>query len=200
LSQFPETRESLLLRLADPADQEAWTQFTSIYRPLIYRVARRQGLQDADALEVVQRVLLSVLDSIDRWQAEPQRARFRTWLHTVARNAVVDHLRSVHRDAGEGGTTANLRLQGAADAQVAVVEGDWDQELQREVFRWAAREIRPEFEDTTWLAFWLSAVDGLPISTVADELGKSTGAVYIARSRVMQRFRDKVNQYESEKR
>lgn len=199
LSQVPETRESLLVRLADAADDEAWCEFTAIYRPLVYRLARRRGLQDADAQDLAQRVLLSVAGAIGQWQAEPKRARFRTWLHTVARNAVIDHLRAARLDVAVGGTTAQLRLQEAAAEGRDGAKGEWEQEYQREVFRWAAREVREEFAETTWCAFWLTAVEGRSIPAVADELGKTVGAVYIARSRVMQRLRDKVTEYEGKK-
>ena len=196
MSQVPETRDSLLLRLTDAADHEAWCQFTAIYRPLVYRVARRRGLQDADAQDLAQQVLLSVAGAIGRWQAKPKRAKFRTWLHTVARNAVIDHLRDARLDVAEGGTTARLRLQEEADGRVD--EAELEREYQRELFRLAARGVRGEFAETTWLAFWLTAVEGLPIPAVADELGKTVGAVYVARSRVMQRLRDKVTEYETE--
>lgn len=192
MSQVPETRDSLLVRLADTADHEAWCQFTAIYRPLIYRLARRRGLQDADAQDLAQRVLLSVAGAIGQWQAEPKRAKFRTWLHTVARNAVIDHLRAAQPDVAEGGTTAQLRLQEAADDRERQADEELEREYQRELFRWAAREVRDEFAETTWLAFWRTAVEGVPIPAVADELGKTVGAVYIARSRVMQRLREKV--------
>lgn len=195
MSQVPETRDSLLLRLADAADHEAWCQFTAIYRPLIYRVARRQGLQDADAQDLAQRVLLSVAGAIDQWHIQPKRAKFRTWLHAVARNAVIDHLRTAKPDVAEGGTTAQLRLQDAVDNRLG--DAELDREYQRELFRWAAKEIRGEFAETTWLAFWLTAVDGLSIPAVSDELGKTVGAVYIARSRVMQRLRARIREYDT---
>jgi len=196
LSQVPETRDSLLLRLADAADHEAWYQFTAIYRPLIYRVARRRGLQDADAQDLAQRVLLSVAGAIDQWHTRPKRARFRTWLHTVVKNTVIDHLRTAQLDVAEGGPSAQLRLQEATDSRAD--EAELDREYQRELFRWAAREVRGEFEETTWRAFWLTAVDGLSIPAVADELGKTVGAVYIARSRVMQRLRAKIRDFDTE--
>ncbi len=105
LNQIPETRDSLLVRLADAADHEAWCRFAAIYRPLVYRIARRQGLQDADAQDLTQRVLLSVSRAIEGWQTQPKRAKFRTWLHTVAKNAVIDQLRAANLVVGEGGTT-----------------------------------------------------------------------------------------------
>ena len=197
MNQIPETRDSLLVRLSDLADCEAWRQFTAIYRPLVYRIGRQKGLQDADAQDMAQRVLLSVSRAIEQWQANPRRARFRTWLHTVAKNAVIDQLRTADPVPAEGGTTAHLRLQDSADGRTDAVELELEREYQREVFRWAARGARDEFEESTWLAFWLSAVEGRPIPEVANELGKSVGAVYVARSRVIQRLRDKVTEHDS---
>lgn len=196
MNEIPETRDSLLLRLTDAADQAAWNQFAAIYRPLIYRVARSRGLQDADAQDLVQRVLIAVSGTIEQWLASPKRAKFRTWLHTVAKNAVIDQLRSVRPDVAVGGTTALLCLQDAVDGRNA--DDELDEEYQREIFRWAARVVRDEFEETTWLAFWLTAVENHPIPVVAKDLGKTVGAVYVARSRVMQQLREKVNEFESD--
>jgi RNA polymerase sigma-70 factor (ECF subfamily) len=195
LSQVPETRDSLLLRLVDAADHEAWGQFAAIYRPLVYRVARRRGLQDADAQDLAQQVLLSVAGAIGQWQTKPERAKFRTWLHTVAKNAIIDRLRATRLDVAKGGTSAQLQLQEAADDRVDVAERELEREYQREVFRWAARQVREELEETTWLAFWHSAVEGMPIPAVADKLGKTVGAIYVARSRVIRRLRE-VTQHE----
>jgi RNA polymerase sigma-70 factor (ECF subfamily) len=66
------------------------------------------------------------------------------------------------------------------------------------VFRWAARQVRKEFRQETWTAFWQTAVEGRPVEAVAKELAKDSGAIYTARSRVMQRIREKVNQFEQE--
>lgn len=198
MNQIPETRDSLLVRLADAADHEAWCRFAAIYRPLVYRIARRHGLQDADAQDLTQRVLVSVSKAIEQWQTQPRRAKFRTWLHTVARNAVIDQLRAADLVVAEGGTTAQVRLQENVDGGASRFELELEREYQREVFRWAARGVRDEFEEGTWLAFWLSAVEGKAIPEVAEELGKSIGAVYVARSRVIQRLRDKVVEYDAE--
>ena len=80
MHEFPETRDSLLLQIRDRSDRESWYEFAAIYRPLVYRMARRRGLQDSDAQDLAQRVLLSVASAIIDWEADPRRARFRRWL------------------------------------------------------------------------------------------------------------------------
>ena len=191
--EFPETRDSLLLQIRDRSDRESWYEFAAIYRPIVYRMARRRGLQDADAQDLAQHVLLSVAGAITEWKADPQRARFRHWLARVARNAIVDAFRRVKPDAGQGGTTVLVRL----GEEPASMDAEVEQEHRRELFRWVAKEIRPEFTEETWLGFWKTTVDGESIEDVARELGKSVGAVYTARSRVMKRLQEKVREQES---
>jgi RNA polymerase sigma-70 factor (ECF subfamily) len=195
-SSSPETRASLLVRLKDRADQDAWHEFTEVYRPVIFRLACRKGMQHADAEDLAQQVLLAVARAIDRWQPDPVRARFRTWLHTIAHNLIVNALSrgAPDRGTGDSGMLELLEQQPAAD------NADSDLlriEYQREVFRRAARQIRSEFQADTWRAFWETAVEGRSAEQVAADLGKSCGAIYTARSRVMRRLREKVAEAES---
>src|SRR5262245_45484417 len=92
----PTTRASLLLRLRDPQDHEAWLEFVTVYEPVIYRLLRRHGLQDADARDVMQELFLAVSRGIDRWDPAKERGSFRGWLGRVARNLVINWLK--HRD------------------------------------------------------------------------------------------------------
>ena len=79
----PDTRNSLIARLVDIGDHEAWREFAELYDPFIYRQARRLGLQHADARELVQEVLISVSKAIRKFEIDPARGRFRTWLYAV---------------------------------------------------------------------------------------------------------------------
>src|SRR3954452_8185463 len=107
----PSTRASLLLRLRDPRDHEAWVEFVDLYEPVTYRLLRRHGLQDADAREVMQELFLAVSRNIDRWDPAKERGSFRGWLRRVARNLVINWLK--HRDrrvAGAGGSGVQALL------------------------------------------------------------------------------------------
>lgn len=192
----PITRDSLMMRLKDGADQQAWNDFVEIYRPLVYRYARRRGLQDADAHDLVQRVLASVYSTIDRWDEPGGSGRFRAWLSRVSRNAVIDAFRRVRPDAAKGGTTVLKTLANHSDDGDAIEEAI-EREYQCEVFRWAARRVRSQFDDLSWQAFWLTSIVGEPAREVSAKLGKSVGAVYTARSKIISRLREKVLEHEA---
>jgi RNA polymerase sigma-70 factor (ECF subfamily) len=192
MGQPPETRESLLVRVRDASDQEAWYEFAEVYRPVIYRLARAKGMQHADAEDLAQQVLLSVAGAIGRWESDPARARFRTWLRRVAHNAIINALTRGAPDRAAGGFNA-LTEQPAPEGPDSDLLRT---EYRREIFRWAARQIKDEFQPDTWDAFWWTAVDGRDVAEVARALGKNTGAVYAAKSRVMRRLREKIGQFE----
>jgi RNA polymerase sigma-70 factor (ECF subfamily) len=188
----PTTRRSLVLRLRNLEDERAWSEFVEIYEPLIYRLARRKGLQDSDARDLCQEVFRAVAAAIERWDPDPVKGKFRAWLFRIARNLVVKSL-TVRRQQpqGSGSTSVHEMLDGqpAGDSQS---EEEFALEFRRRAFRWAAEQVKHEFTESTWQAFWRTGVDDQPIATVAHELGLSAGAVYIARSRVLARLRDRV--------
>lgn len=151
------------------------------------RLALAKGLQHADAEDVAQQVFGSVARAVDRWQPDAERARFRTWLTTIARNAIVNALSRRAPDRASGDTAEReLLAECAADSAESQMLLD---ESRREVFQWAARRVRKEFEPPTWDAFWLTAVEGREVVEAAAALNKQPGAIYAARSRVMRRLR-----------
>jgi len=192
MGEIPDTRPSLLVRIRNPQDERAWREFLDIYEPLVYRLARRKGFQDADARELSQEVFLAVASAIDRWDPDPSRGSFRSWLFRIARNLMVNLLvRQRRHPQGTGSTDIKHLLEEQA-APVGEDSALFDGEYQREAFRWAAGQVRGQFRGTTWKAFWLSSVEGREIKEVAETLGITVGAVYIARSRVMARLRQSV--------
>jgi RNA polymerase sigma-70 factor (ECF subfamily) len=197
MTGFPDTRASLIVRIADARDAQAWDEFVRLYRPVLYRLARRQGLQHADAEELVQEALLAVARAVDRWVPDAQRGRFRAWLYRIARNLTTNFLtRPKHRVWGTGDTDMHRLLEAECDMDLQVTR-TFEIEYHREVFRWAAERVQSTVKQNTWQAFWLSTIDDLPVTEVARKLGMSVGSVYIARSRVMTRLRDEVRRIEA---
>lgn len=192
----PETRASLILRLKDAADVAAWDEVAAIYGPLVFRLAVRQGLQAADADDVVQEVFAAVASTVAKWVEQPQRGRFRSWLLAIARNIAINLLtRRPHGGVGRGGEEAIDALANLP-APVGRLSSQFDLEYQREVYRWAAEQVRESVVRVTWDAFHLTHMEGIPIADAARQLGISVGNVYIARSRVMSRLRELAKQFE----
>ncbi len=190
-----QTRASLLLRIRDAQDTQAWGEFVEIYESLIYRVARQQGVQHADALELTQEVLLTVARSINRWDAEPSRGSFRGWLRRVARNLTINYLiRQRRHPQGVGDTDFQSLLAEQPDPH-SEESASFDLECRRSLFLRAAQQIQDEFQASTWLAFWNSCVLQQSVKEVAAELEMTPGAIYVARSRVMARLRKCVQEY-----
>ncbi len=195
MSQNPPTRASLILRLKDTEDAAAWQDFTEIYQPLIYSLARRRGLQEADAYDLTQEVLTRVARSIASWDPDPERGSFRGWLATITRNMVVQFFRKKNRLPQTGDRTEIRELLNNSPGN-SNETSDFDLEHDRQIFAWAAKKIRPQVEPTTWQAFWLTAVKNQPIQETADQLGITRGAIYVARSRVIDRLKKAVQQSE----
>jgi RNA polymerase sigma-70 factor (ECF subfamily) len=198
MEESPATRASLLVRLRDPQDKEAWGQFVQLYAPVVYGFARKRGLQDADAADLMQEVFRSVAGAAGRLEYDPKRGTFRGWLYTITRNKIytfLDAQRRQVRGSGDSGAQALLDEQAGREDGT----GDlWDQEYERSAFAWAADRVRGEFHESTWKAFWLTAVEGQSARDAGRQLGLSPGAVYVAKSRVVARLREEIRELDDE--
>lgn len=186
MSNMPETRHSLILQIQDPANRDAWDAFTLLYRPVIYRLARGRGLQDADAEDLTQQVLLSVSRAIPDWQRQPN-TRFRHWLSRIARNAILNTLTRGGRGLGVGGSDF-LQSVNNLPNRTSDLESQLEYEYQRQLYRRAAEIVRDSVNEDTWLAFLHTVVEGESTAAVAARLGKTIGNVHAARSRLMRRL------------
>lgn len=192
MADIPPTRASLLVRLRDRQDQSAWSEFVRLYGPVIYRFARRRGLQDADAADVMQEILRSVSASVGAF--DPQLGLFRSWLFTLAHRRVYDFLQRQQRQVGDGQMTVQwLDAVPARDDEAA-----WQKEVERQLFHVAADLVRPTFSAATWEAFHQTAVAGKSGQEVASTLGISVAAVYLAKSRVMAKLKAEVTRLQAE--
>jgi RNA polymerase sigma-70 factor (ECF subfamily) len=193
---IPDTRASLLVRLSDPRDEQAWREFMDIYSPLVRRLARQRGMQDADADDLLQEVFRTVARALERGLFDPRRGSFRGWLFHLARNLMVNFLISQKRHPQGSGSTDMQRLleeHPAAEGEESVL---FEAEYRRGLLYWAAEQVRGDFSDLTWQAFWLAAVEGQSAKTVAATLHTTVGTVYHYKSRVMGRIRRKIEAVE----
>jgi len=192
----PTTRASLIFRLRDPQDHEAWVEFVALYEPIAYRLFRRHGLQDADARELVQELFLLVSRNIERWDPAQERGTFRGWLRTVARNLMINWLKHRERKQLVAGGSELAVLFASLPAADEPESAEFNYELRRVLFQQAAEIVRQEVQLTTWHAFWETAVLGASPADVAKKLNLSTGAVRVAKCRVLARLQAAVIELE----
>jgi RNA polymerase sigma-70 factor (ECF subfamily) len=160
---------------------------------LVYGWARRAGLQPDDAADVAQEVFRAVATHLIDFRRDRISDTFRGWLWTVTRNKIRDYCRQQSkRPEAVGGTDAHQRLLQVPD-DVATFPGDSAQPLCSLLLTRALDLIRSEFEDRSWQAFWEVVVNGRPSADVATDLGISVNAVYVARSRILRRLREELN-------
>jgi RNA polymerase sigma factor (sigma-70 family) len=193
MDDSPLTRPSLLVRIRDPRNAQAWSEFVDVYAPLVYGFARKHHLQDADAADLTQEVLRAVAGAVGRLNYDPERGSFRGWLFTVVRNKLRNFLTRKGRHCTGSGDSAAQDLLNSVPASTED-SSVWDLEYEKRVFGWAAKQVRGGFAESTWQAFWLTAVEGKEPKEAANALGITIGAVYIAKSRVLTRLKKKIEQ------
>jgi RNA polymerase sigma-70 factor (ECF subfamily) len=186
MPDWPATRLTLLERLRDPADQDAWTVFVDLYGPLLFRFARRRLPQDEDAADVMQEALKAVLGGSYRRAG----GRFQKWLVTVLLNKIRDfHTARLRRCELSGGAAVAERLE---EEPSRADEEEWDSERQRHLFRAAAERVQSRTNPLHWDAFVRTAVEDQPGQHVADALQLSLTNVYAIKSRLMKEIKDEV--------
>lgn len=189
------TRASLILRLQDAEDMAAWEEFAAIYGPVVFNVASSRGFQAADAENLVQEVFMAVAHSLSSWLQRDDRGSFRAWLLTIARNTAVDMIRQkAIQPLGRNDQEAHACL--ANQPAPSELSSALDLEYERQVFQWASERVRELVAEHTWQAFWLTSIEELSITEAAARLNTRPGNIYFARSRVMARIRELVQQYQ----
>ena len=191
MNMLPETRESLLIRLADADDALAWDEFVAIYRPMIIRLGLRMGLQASDAEDMTQLVLLAVSRSIGDWKKDSARGGFRAWLRVVTRNAIINTHERTPKSTALGGSDF-LKICHIAPSPNSQLDQWIEDEHERSVLRIACSQVQSKVSATTWRAFEMTALQDHPIQEVAAALGLSVGKIYGAKGRVLRLLQKEV--------
>jgi RNA polymerase sigma factor (sigma-70 family) len=184
-----QTRPSLLLRIRDVCDAEAWQTFVTIYAPLVYQFALRRGSQHADAADLTQDVMVEVARAIRSFEYQPERGRFRHWLLTVTRRMLMRFNERISRRPERAFEIEEL--DSLEDDQADI---DWDGAFNARVLRVAMQRIQPLFEPFTWRAFECVWIEDRSAAEAAKMLSLRIEQVYIAKSRVLKRLSEEVHE------
>lgn len=188
------TSATLLLRLRDLNDQEAWDDFVERYAPQIFRWCRQNSLQESDAGDVTQEVLGKLVSAMRSFEYHPGKGSFRGWLKTVTRNTVIDLSRRwEQRVRGSGDTIVNESLLQLCeperlDSLAARIEAQYEQELLAEAESRVKLRVKPQ----TWEAYRLTAREDVPAAEAALKLGMPISEVYVSKSRVIKHLKQEV--------
>ena len=194
-SDASKTSLTLLGRLrSNPSDSGAWDAFADRYGRKIYGWCRRWGLQEADAQDVTQNVLVELVRQMSDFNYRPSGS-FRSWLKTIAYRAWCDFLSARQRSrVGEGGDAVlnQLSSPAAADDLLQVLDAECERELLDEAMACVQLRVQPH----TWMAFQLTALEDIAGAEVASRLGMQVGTVYVARGKVQKMLQEEVRRLE----
>jgi RNA polymerase sigma-70 factor (ECF subfamily) len=187
----PDTSVTLLERLRSHSDTTSWQRLMDLYEPLIQGWLRKQGLQPSDADDLAQEVLVVLVRELPHFKHQRPGA-FRAWLRIITINRLRDFCRARQNRPAATGDSGMLRRLDQLEDPHSELSRLWEQEHDQYIVQRALELIEPEFSPTTWRAFWRVTRDGLDADAVAAELGVTTNAVFIAKSRVLKRLRNEV--------
>ena len=181
------TSSSLINRLQDE-DQIGWSRFVNLYAPVVYQWTRQAGLSEEDAADVGQEVFRTVAGRVAEFRRQ-NRGSFRSWLRTITRNKIGDHLkRNRAEDIAFGGSDS--RIKNSATVEPLVDREEDETRDQQTLFGAALRLIQTDFHETTWQAFWRVTIEGQSVESVAQDLEMEPKAIRQAKYRVLKRLRE----------
>lgn len=188
-SVSPSTSFSLVQRVRQ-RDPDAWNAFSALYSPLVYRWARRWGLQSEDSADVLQNVFVSVFRGLERFDADRPDASFRGWLWTITRNAVREHIRKRRAEPPAAGGSAAAQLLSELPDLESEAADQPDQEAFAGLTHRALDVVRSRTAPQVWDAFWRTTLGGESAPEAAAALGMTATAVRQAKYRVLCQLRD----------
>jgi RNA polymerase sigma-70 factor (ECF subfamily) len=195
VAPIPTTRVTLLIRLRqDPTDQAGWAEFVERYGRHIYRWCRQWKLQDADAEDVTQTILLKLSQKLRAFAYDPSRS-FRAWLKTVAHHAWRDFEDSRRRAWSAAGDQQVQELLLSVEAREDL-EKKLEAAFDLELLETAQVRVRLRVAPHTWEAFRLMALEGLPVAVVADRVRLQVAMVYVAKNKVQRMLQEEIGRLE----
>jgi RNA polymerase sigma factor (sigma-70 family) len=192
------TRRSLVSRLRNLDDQESWRTFFDLYWRMLYNVARRSGLDDPSAQEIVQDTVIAVARRMPEFRYEPSRGTFRQWLLRITRRRIIDHLRRLYRKPPQADVSPEAldeeteHAEAIADQGAGTIEAAWNEEWEKATFEAALVQVKATCNPKHFQVFDYCVLKGWPASKVATTLGLNAAQVYLAKHRVAQAMKRSV--------
>jgi RNA polymerase sigma factor (sigma-70 family) len=196
--EFMPTRRSLVSRLRDWDDQEGWRLFFDTYWKLLYGVARKAGLSDAEAQDVVQEAVMSVAKRMRDFKYDPAIGSFKGWLRLITQRRIADHFRKQGRDAvghvqrSDRTATGTGTVERLPDPESFSLDAVWDEEWEKAVMQAALRRVKQQVTPKQYQIFDCYALKRWPVAKVRSDLGVSLAQVYLAKHRVARLIRKEV--------
>lgn len=185
------TRITLLGRLRrDPGDQEAWREFVDHYGTKIMGWCLKWRMQEADAQDVTQNVLLKLAQKMRDFQYDPARS-FRAWLKRIVQNACSDFVENRNRAGLGSGDSQIGQLLHQTEAREDLLK-HLEEEFDREIMQEAMFRVRLRVAPQTWQAFQLTAIEGLAGADAAERIPMQVAQVYVAKRRVQKMLQEEV--------
>ena len=199
------TRRTLLSRLRNLDDQESWRTFFDLYWRLLYNVARKSGLDDTGAQEIVQDTVVAMARKMPEFRYDPARGTFRQWLLRITRRRIIDHLRRVYREppkaelGPESLDESQEHAAAIADESASGFEAAWNEEWEKTTFDAALARVRATANPRHFQAFDYCVLKEWPVAKVAATLGLNSAQVYLAKHRVAQAMKRAVRRINEER-
>lgn len=176
-----------LLSLVQSMDSQGWERLVSIFAPVVYTWCRKSGISESDAPDLVQDVFATVARKASSFQRQNEGDSFRSWLATITRCRVIDHVRKKKKETLGIGGTGPLRMLQQSPQEIESTISWFSAESV--LVRQAIQQVECEFEPVTWKGFWLTTIESRSSAEVSEQLGISVASVYQAKSRVLRRLR-----------
>lgn len=200
MNEIPNTPATLLGRLRDVNNQDAWEEFVDAYGPKVYEWCRRFNLQESDAADVTQNVLTRLVSAMQTFRYDTTQGSFRGWLKTVTNNAARDFL-PISRRPGRGSGDSDIvyGLDALRDPRaIEDLSRLLEEEAERELLMEAEARVRLRVKPSNWQAWELTAREGLTAPEAAEHLEIRVSDVYVARSRVTEMLRKEVEKLDND--
>jgi len=195
--EFLPTRESLLGKLKDWKNEESWREFVNVYRKLIFSAARKSGLTETEADDVVQETIVSVAKTIREFRYDPERCSFKTWLRHLTQKRIADHYRKRSREhlisePSDGATTRTRGVERVPSPEN--LEAIWEEEWQNKLLEAALERVRSQASARQYQMFDLYVLKKMRVQEVATALGTSAAQVYLAKHRISRLIKKEIQQ------